>query len=156
MRKLTAAVVLTGVLGVPAVASAVTVPTQEWGLQQRPYVISWTGDGTGYLGGANARSSVTRADLQRGGIRGNMGRLRWTTWNATEGRAWGVDWLNNCIPSCGQGTFFPKNANVHVYRPNASGIFTRLEILSKNNKVQTRRVAVRQFGFWVWGVGDIG
>ena len=86
------------------------------------------------------------------------------TWGVCDGQrgtrrragAWGVDWLNNCIPSCGQGTFFPRNANVHVYRPNASGIFTRLEILSKNNKVQTRRVAVRQSGFWVWGVGDIG
>ena len=156
MKKLTTAVVLSVVLGVPSAASAVRLPTELWGLQQRPFVVSWTGDSTGYLGGGTGRRFVTKADLARRGTRANFGRLRWTTWNATQGQAWGVNWLNNCNPSCAQGRYFPKNVNVHVYRPNASGLFTRLEILSKNNRVLVRRFAERQFGFWVWGVGDVG
>ena len=156
MRKLITAVVLSVVLGVPSAACAVRLPTGLWGLQFRPFVVSWTGDGTGFLGGGTGRRFVTKGDALRRGLRASFGRLRWTTWNARQGRAWGVNWLDNCIPNCAQGTYFPKNVNVHVYRPNSSGIFTRLEILSKRNRVQTRRVAMREFGHWVWDVGDRG
>ena len=152
LRKLVAAVVLSVVFAVPAAASAARLPTELWGVQRRPFVVSWTGDSTGYLGGPTGRRGVTTRDIQRRGLRANFGRLRWTTWNATQGRAWGVNWLNNCKPNCARGTFFPKNVNVRVYRPNSSGIFTRLEILSKRNRVQTRRFATRQFGHWIWGV----
>lgn len=153
MRKLIAAVVLSVVLGVPSAALAFRLlPTEVWGLQRRPFVISWTGDSTGYLGGSTGRRFVTKQDIRRRGLRANFGRLRWTTWNATQGRAWGVNWLNNCKPSCAQGAYFPKNVNVHVSRPNSSGIFTRLDILSKQNRVLTRRVARRQFGHWIWAV----
>lgn len=154
MRKLITAVVLSVVLGVPSVALALAVrlPTELWGLQRRPFVVSFTGDGTGYLGGWTGRKRVTRADLRRTGLRASFGRLRWTTWNAREGRAFGIEWLNNCRPSCGEGTFYVVPVNVHVYRPNASGIFTRLEIRSKRGRVLDRRVAERQFGLWIWGV----
>ena len=153
MKKLTTAVVLGVVLGVPSAAFAFRLlPTEVWGLQRRPFVISWTGDSTGYLGGATGRRFVTKPDIRRRGLRPNFGRLRWTTWNATQGRAWGVNWLNNCKPSCGQGTYFPKAVNVHVSRPNGSGMFTRLDILSKQNRVLVRRVAERQFGHWIWAV----
>jgi hypothetical protein len=94
---------------------------------------------------STGRRFVTKADLLRRGLRANLGRLRWTTWNAREGRAWGVNWPNNCIPNCAQGTHFPKNVNVHAYGPNSSGIFTRLDILSKQNRVQARSVAERQY-----------
>ncbi len=153
MRKLIATVVLSVVLGVPSAALAFSLlPTEVWGLQRRPFVISWTGDSTGYLGGSTGRRFVTKQDIRRRGLRANFGRLRWTTWNATQGRAWGVNWLNNCKPSCAEGAYFPKNVNVHVSRPNSSGIFTRLDILSKQNRVLTRRVARREFGHWIWAV----
>lgn len=150
MRKMTAAVVLIVALGVPTAAAAVKLPTEVWGEQVRPYVVSWTGDGTGYLGGSTGSKTITKADFERKGFRKAFGRLQWTTWNAKEGRAWGVDWLNNCTPSCAEGTFYSQNVNVYVYRPNGSDIFTRLEIQQKNGKHKIRLNATRQFNHWIW------
>lgn len=131
----------------PGAATATKLPTELWGLQRRPYVVSFTGDSTGFLGGSTGDESLTPSDLKGRGRKG-FGRLTWTTWNSTQGRAWGVVWLNDCKPACAGGTFHPKKANVHVYRPNRSGIFTRMHIDA--GKYTDTRGAVRFHGYWVW------
>ena len=102
-----------------ALAALPKTPT-EGSYKVRPHIIGWTGDGTGYLGGFSGHSS-----LRRPFPLSDFGRLRWTTYSATQGYAWGADWLNNGIPDDASGTFTPTKVNVHVYRPR-NGIFTRL------------------------------
>jgi hypothetical protein len=108
-------------LVLPAGASAALPKTPtEYGLQVRPYFIDWTGDGTAYLGGFTGHNS-----LKRPFPLGDFGRLRWTSYNSTQGYAYGADWLNNGEPNDAEGTFTPHKVNVHVFRPR-NGVFTRL------------------------------
>ena len=86
----------------------------------RPGSIVYTGDGTGVLAGRGTRSRHPK-----------FGRLHWTAWNPTEGRAFGADWVNNCVPFCAAGTFTPYPVNIKVFRPRLlSGhrIFTRMQV----------------------------
>ena len=50
------------------------VPTENWVLQARPYVIDFTGDGSGYLGGFDGHP-FTKAHPA-------YGRLRWAEYDA--------------------------------------------------------------------------
>ena len=72
----------------------------------RPGSIVYTGDGTGVLAGRGTRSRHPK-----------FGRLHWTASNPTEGRAFGADWVNNCVPFCAAGTFTPYPVNIKVFRP---------------------------------------
>jgi hypothetical protein len=88
--------------------------------QVRPGTIIYTGDGSGALAGRGVRSRHPK-----------FGRLHWTTWNATEGRAFGADWINNCIPFCAAGTFTPYPVNIRAFRPRVvegHRIFTRMQV----------------------------
>ena len=85
-----------------------------------PSQIIWTGDGTGVFAG---RGTPSR--------RPKFGRLRWSKWTSTEGRATGANWLNNCIPYCAAGKFTPFNVNLTVYRPRTllgHKVFTRIKV----------------------------
>ncbi|MGO9793910.1 MAG: hypothetical protein ACLP8S_31645 [Solirubrobacteraceae bacterium] len=114
-------------LAVPAsVAALPRVPTHlggaQGGLQVRPPVIDFTGDGTGFLGGFTGRSAArrpSRLDLAW------AGRLHWTICTDAEGIATGADWQNDGIPDDADGTFYPESVTVRVYRPR-SGVFTRM------------------------------
>lgn len=98
--------------------SDVRLATQdpEHPLQVRPLTISYTGDGTGYLGG---RKSFPRG-LDRGG-------LHWISWGPRVADARGYAWLNNCRPDCARGSFHPYRARIRARRPR-HGLFTRLII----------------------------
>jgi hypothetical protein len=88
--------------------------------QIRPGTIIYTGDGSGLLAGRGTRSRHPK-----------VGRLRWTSWNATEGRAFGADWVNNCMPFCAAGTVTPYPVNIKVFRPRVlegHRIFTRMQV----------------------------
>lgn len=88
--------------------------------QVRPGTIIYTGDGSGLLAGRGARSRHPK-----------FGRLHWTSWNATQGRAFGADWVNNCVPFCAAGTFTPYPVNIKVFRPRVlegHRIFTRMQV----------------------------
>jgi hypothetical protein len=88
--------------------------------QVRPGTIIYTGDGSGLLAGRGTRSRHPK-----------FGRLHWTSWNATEARAFGADWVNNCVPFCAAGTFTPYPVNIRAYRPRlleGHRIFTRLRV----------------------------
>ncbi|MDQ6745823.1 MAG: hypothetical protein M3Z27_07415 [Actinomycetota bacterium] len=147
MKKLT---VIFGVLAVlPASAwAAPRVPTEislrDGSLQIRPYVIDWTGDGSGFLGGFTRRHSFHK--YSRGGI-ANFGRLHWTTYNGKEGRAWGAVWIDDFIPDGASGTFRASKVTVHVYRPR-DGVFTRLEFRYGHHRVTLS--AVHSGAYWHW------
>jgi hypothetical protein len=88
--------------------------------QVRPGTITYTGDGSGLVAGRGTRSRDPK-----------FGRLHWTAWNATEGRAFGADWVNNCVPFCAAGTFTPYPVNIRVFRPRVVAghrIFTRMQV----------------------------
>jgi hypothetical protein len=88
-------------------ASAANSPpkvlTQETpAFQVRPATISYTGDGTGIVGGPDGTSAR------------NLGHLRWTTYNRRIGNAVGLVWLDNCTPDCASGRFSPSRVQVRV------------------------------------------
>jgi hypothetical protein len=119
------AVVFVAVAGAAALAK-VQVPAYDGPAlagknpQVRPAQIIYTGDGSGLLAGRGTRSR-----------RPKFGRLHWTSWNATEGRAFGADWADNCLPDCADGTFTPYPVNIKVFRPRVlegHRIFTRMQV----------------------------
>jgi hypothetical protein len=122
MRSLAATV---GVIAVGASASG-TLPLSPTvvpasavnnGLQVRPATITYTGDGTGYLGGANRNSSI-----------------HWTKWTTHIAVGTGFNQLNNCIPSCAGGKFHGYRVKIELWRPRTVGgrfVFTRLTIFYK-------------------------
>lgn len=152
---------------IPAEATQATtvvpkLPTQLTGrkaVQVRPAVISFTGDGTGILGGFTSRSSVRMPS--REGLSW-AGRLHWTSWNTTRARAAGAVWLNNGIPDDAEGTFYPYATRVTATRPR-DGIFTRLTFSYRYNgrgeldRLKADYVPPENFGngytapgFWQW------
>jgi hypothetical protein len=99
-------------------AAQVRLATQdtEHPLQVRPRMISYTGDGTGYLAG----HSSSPGNIEHGG-------LHWRSWKQRSGFALGYAWINNCRPSCAGGRFSKHRATVRVRRPRHR-IFTRMTI----------------------------
>ncbi len=128
MRRLIITAALTLGLAPPAMASAVTVPTERWGPQVRPHLIDYTGDGSALLGGFTRHHR-----LHKSSPLADFGRLRWTTYNARQGRAWGADWIDNFIPDGAAGTFHPIKVDVHVYRPRR-GVFTRMTVTEHGHR----------------------
>lgn len=148
LLKLMTAFIIT--MALPAVASAIQMPTGlgllgSRGLQARPYVVSYTGDGSGFLGGFNGHKLVrkTRNTLT------SIGRLHWTVWNQTEGRAYGADWTDSPCRTCpnANNPLFPAKVNVHVYRPR-NGVFT-LMTFNVGHQAITLPASYNQ-GYWSW------
>lgn len=79
-----------------------------------PAVISYTGDGTGILGGPREPGH-------------RFGSLRWKRWGARKAVGVGKDWINDCKPSCGGGSFDPVRARVQASKVR-NGRFRRLTI----------------------------
>lgn len=114
------------VLGVGASSGATVTPQMpsfsgplgHHDLQRRPYTIIISGDGSNFLAGRGQTSKHPR-----------VGRLSWSQWSATDGRATGANWIDDCEPNCAQGTLHPYPITVHVYRPRVIAgrrLFTRL------------------------------
>ena len=86
-------------------------------LQIRPARITYTGDGTGFLGGSNVRD-------QHSGI-------AWTAWKPTIARGSGFNQLDNCNPDCAAGRFTGYPVTLELWRPQVLGgtlVFTRMTI----------------------------
>jgi hypothetical protein len=73
------------------------------GLQVKPARITYTGDGSGFLGGANAR------DLHSG--------IDWTKWTTELALGTGFNQLDNCEPDCASGTFHGHPVKIELWRP---------------------------------------
>lgn len=143
-RSIRVVVVASMFAALPAAASwaSTRVPTENWGLQARPYVIDFTGDGSGYLGGFDGHP-FTKAHPA-------YGRLRWTEYDAGEGRAWGAMWADNCNPDCATGTFTVYGkVYVHVYRPR-NGVFTRMTVSGPAFRPSRTFDARHAYGYWQW------
>ena len=87
------------------------------GLQLRPRTIGYTGDGTGFLGGAHAR--------------GPSSGIHWTKWTRHVALGRGFNQLDNCTPDCAGGAFRGYRVKIELWRPRALGgrlVFTRLTI----------------------------
>lgn len=117
--------------------------------QVRPATISYTSDGTGVVGGLNGTS-----------VR-HLGRLRWTTYNRTQGLANGLMWLNDCMPFCARGHFSSTHVRVRVSSPKA-GRFRRLTLTYNyrgHHYVDSRVVhhyVIDRRGFWGYAFGGLG
>lgn len=113
--------------------------------QVRPPVISYTGDGTGLIGGFDGRS-VRRP-----------GHLHWKRYSHRRGLARGLVWLNDCRPYCARGTFHSTPVTVRVFQPR-HGRFRRLTLSYRyHRKHYTDRRAIRHFpggngyrGYWAY------
>lgn len=87
------------------------------GLQVEPATITYTGDGTGFLGGADVR------DKSSG--------IEWTQWTARTALGTGFDQLDNCEPDCADGTYTGYRVRIEMWRPLALAntlVFTRMTI----------------------------
>ena len=109
----------------PRLADGVT------GLKVRPSVVSYTGDGSGFLGGFDGTGGR------------NFGHLRWSRWTKTQAVGSGADWsYDRCgVPRKGCVPGFNASAvTVRAFRP-IEGRFTRLNISYrfKGKKVLDRR-----------------
>jgi hypothetical protein len=109
----------------------------------RPAAISYTGDGTGYLGGTDG--SGPRAS--------EYGHLTWVRWGRRTAYATGVDWLNDCDPDCAAGTFsaVPATVRLGAVRHNR---YTHMTIRYEyQGRSTTDRRTLRKTGrFYVWAV----
>jgi hypothetical protein len=111
-------------------------------LGARPAVVIDSGDGAAILGGLGPRS-IHRCSLRC------FGHLRWTTWNATQGIATGIQWQNDCRPACARGTYYPSSrVTIRVWRPNLQGIFTRMTIRLGRRSFTLH--ATESNGYWSW------
>jgi hypothetical protein len=81
----------------------------------RPAVVSYTGDGTGFLGGFDGQG------------RNHFGRMTWLTWTTQVATGSGALWGDNCEPNCARGTFSPVPVKVRAFAPHG-GHFTRLTL----------------------------
>jgi hypothetical protein len=112
--------------------------------QVRPAIVAYTGDGTGYLGGA--RSSPHHTD---------RGRIHWLTWNRRRGFGRATVWINNCRPNCARGQFSPHRGAVRVRRVR-HGAFTRLTIhfRYRGRWRYDHRLLVKAGSDFFWGICD--
>jgi hypothetical protein len=86
------------------------------GLQVEPARITYTGDGTGFLGGASARRNSS---------------INWTQWTAEEALGTGFNQLDSCQPSCARGTYHAYPVRIELWRPgtlHGALVFTRMTI----------------------------
>ncbi|MFZ0040655.1 MAG: hypothetical protein WAK93_05065 [Solirubrobacteraceae bacterium] len=136
------------VLAAPGFAQARTrvpllpsVTSLRHNLQVRPFVIEYTGDGSGVLGGFN------------GSGRGHYGRMHWLQWTSKQAIGRGAAWLDNCTPDCAAGTFHPFAVKVYATDPRGN-VFRRLTLRYRyrGTEVVDRRYVVHSGRLWYYGV----
>jgi hypothetical protein len=106
--------------------------------------------GKGVILGGPLRKAGHNRDWRK-----NFGRLRWTRWNSTDGRATGALWQDNCRPDCAAGTFLPTEATVHAYRLNGSFVFTRLTVHAGRYNFTSAPTAPKECGTGRERPGDL-
>ena len=142
-RSLTVLAASLGCVAFPAAALAklpkVLTQHRHHPFAVRPATIEYTGDGTAILGGTDGSGPR------------HPGHLDWTTYNRRQGRAKGVDWINDCEPSCAEGHFDRVPVRVHVFRPR-HGRFTRLTLrFTYAGKRVVDRRGIRRYGdYWAY------
>jgi hypothetical protein len=134
------AVLMVGSMPAAAATGIPKVLTQETpAFQIRPAVISYTGDGTGVVGGLDGTS-----------VR-HLGHLRWTTYNAHLGVAVGRVWLDGCSPDCADGRFTPSRVRVRVSSPTHG----HFRLLTLTYRYGGRRYVDRRVAKWYAGLDGV-
>ncbi len=142
---LTAAATALSLLAVTASPSLAALPkalTQEKpAFAVRPAQISYTGDGTGVLGG------------RRGGGGREFGRITWTSWTGRAAHGRGQVWINDCEPDCAGGSFSPRPVRIALSQPR-DGKFRLLTIRYRyRGKTYVDRRDVERHGrYWTYGI----
>jgi hypothetical protein len=110
--------------------------------QIKPRLIVYTGDGSGYLAGRH--SSQNNRD---------KGQLHWKSWGRHRAHATGWAWLDDCDPSCAEGTFHRHHATVKVDRVR-HGHFKRMTIHFRyqGHKITDVRVLRHNGDYWAWAI----
>jgi hypothetical protein len=93
------------------------------GLQVKPKTITYTGDGTGFLSGANPRNHDSA--------------IHWTRWAPTIALGTAFNQLDNCSPDCASGKFHGYQVTIELWRPRALAgtlVFTRMTIVYKTSR----------------------
>jgi hypothetical protein len=94
----------------PGVPTYLSSPAS--GLKIRPTSITYTGDGTGVLGGISIK-----------------GAIHWTSWTSQRALGTGYDRIDTCEKSCAGGPFFFYPVRLEAWRPGTLHgrlVFTRL------------------------------
>lgn len=107
----------------------------------RPAIVSYTGDGSGFLGGRSAHP------------RRSFGRIHWTRWRSSGGHGTGRVWLNDCRPYCAAGHFHAHPMRVDVFRLRY-GRFTRMTIRERFKGrlvIDRRKLTVYGGRYYRWG-----
>ena len=115
--------------------------------QVRPPVISYTGDGTGIVGGTDGTSAK------------HPGHLHWTIYNRHRGVGHGLLWLDDCLPNCAQGKFHSTPVTAYVLSPKQNR-FRRLTLkYTYKGKQYTDRRRIHYFrgiggspGYWAYDI----
>jgi hypothetical protein len=132
------------ILVLPAVAAArlPTVLTQEKpAFQVKPASISYTGDGTGIVGGFDGTSAR------------EPGHLDWTRYTHRVGTARGLVWLNDCEPDCADGTFHSYKVTVRVSSPSHGRFrLLRLTFVFHGKHVTDTRRIHHYPGVWAYDI----
>lgn len=165
-RNLLVAALAVLALLVPAVpaqaAHLPALPTDLGGaqeLQVRPAIVSFTGDGTGYFGGFTGRGAIGHTQSATR-FYAELGRIHWSTWNATQAVGTGAVWLNDGIPNDAMGTFHPYAVSLRA-SDVSHGLFTHLSYRYTAQGMTSSGTLVAQFmkgfdgvpGYWAWPGG---
>lgn len=99
---------------VPRAPAGLGASAANHGLEVKPATIVYTGDGTGFLGGATAR-------------RGSS--IHWSQWTAQVALGTGFDHVHSCIPICALGASHSYQVRIELWRPrtlHGALVFTRM------------------------------
>jgi hypothetical protein len=112
----------------------------------RPSTIWLSGDGSSLIGGLNGRGPHTNSNWPRW-----AGRITWSAWTTTQALGTGVNWLDNCKPSCASGRYYAYPVKLRAYDP-LGGHFTRLAIRRRyHGRWGAHTLTLRNLGgVWYW------
>ncbi|MBV9820207.1 MAG: hypothetical protein JOZ07_17900 [Solirubrobacterales bacterium] len=114
------------------------------GTQYKPYVITTTGDGSGFYGGRTDRGvEPAHANPNR-----QLGRLRWTSYTSSSARATGVEWVKFGPNSLSQDPFHIDGAVTLTFSRPVDRVLTRLIVSEGSHSYMF--TAQEGGGFWSW------
>jgi hypothetical protein len=103
--------------GLPLSPTFLDASAENDALQVKPATITYTGDGTGFLGGAEVRNRNSGID--------------WNRWTPASASGEGYNQLDNCNPSCAGGKYHGYPVRIEMWRPRKLAgnlMFTRMTI----------------------------
>jgi hypothetical protein len=127
---------LTGAAVAAASTQVTTLFTGHSGLRVRPAFV--------VVGGMRDREGVIFGGTRRAGF----GHIYWRLWAGADARGTGMEWIDNCKPSCSKGTYVKSGkVTLHASRPTGQH-FTRLSVEGPN--IRRSYYLIRDRNRWFW------